>query len=140
MPIQTVIQTPDSSTYKTKVKLQFLGTDPNGEFNNGSIIAVYVSAVDESDLPAGGTAMEQKIKEQKEFPLSEFFNKYIDPPSLVYVDPEVTPAAKRLGQWLAERNQSQLTSVPATPDTKQMAGGVFKKIVEIFQANGLLPV
>lgn len=140
MAIQTVILAVDGSGNKTKVKLQFLGQDARGEFNNGSVLAKYVSAVDESDLPTGGTVLEQKTKEEKEFSLGPVVNSYIDPPSLVFVDPTVVGTAKRVGQWVAERNQSQLTGVPATPDTKEMTEGAFLKLVEIMQANGILPV
>lgn len=139
MPISTVIQTVDGSSNKTKVKLQFFTQDSDGDYINGSVLAKYVAVADEGDLPAGGTVMEQKTKEEKEFSLSPVLNNYINPPSLVFVDPSDVNA-KQIGKWVAGRKQNQLTGVPATPDTEQMTTGVFLKLVEIMQANGLLPV
>lgn len=137
MPISTVLPV-DASGNKTKVKLQFFSLDDSGELNNGSVLIKYVSAVDDSDLPDTGTAQERRVKQEVEMSLRQTFQKYIDPPALAYV-PADTPNAKLVGQWLAGRDQTQLTAVPNPPNTKQMTEGMFLKLVEILQANGDLP-
>jgi hypothetical protein len=137
MPINAVLPV-DASGNKTKVKLQYLSLNDLGEIVGGSALVKYVSAVDNSDLPDTGTAQERRVKQETEMSLTPTLAKFINPPSLVYVT-AATVGAKQVGKWVSERSQSQLTGVPATPDTKQMIEGVFLKLVEILQANGDLP-
>lgn len=134
----TVVINPDSTGYKKKAKSRFLGVNDDNELVNGSLLLKYVDATTEEDLPPGGNVAEQKIKSEVEVPLSGVINRYIDPPALVYVDPAVVGTAKRIGEWVMKRDQSQLTSVPVNPHSKDMLYGVFRKLVEIMVANGEL--
>ena len=138
MPITSVLPV-DSSGNKTKVKLQFFSQNTDGEIVNGSVLVKYVSAADDSDLPAGGTAQVQRVKSEVEMSLGTTLAKYINPPSLLYVD-SATVGAKTVGRWISERKNTQLTGVPASPDLKEQTAGVFGKLIEILQANGELPV
>jgi hypothetical protein len=138
MAITSVLSV-DASGNKTKVKLQYFALDNSGELQGGSILVRYISSVDDSDLPDTGTVQEKRIKQETEIQLINTFNKYVNPPSLVYVAAD-TVGAKTVAKWLSERNQAQLTGVPSPPDTKQMVEGVFLKLIEILQSNGELPV
>jgi hypothetical protein len=129
----------DASGNKTKIKLGFFSQDSDGEVVNGSALVRYVSAVDNSDLPATGTILSQRTVQETEMSLQLSLQKFINPPSLVYVTSD-TVGAKQVSKHISERRGTQLTGVVADQDLKQHTEGVFKKLVEILQANGELPV
>jgi hypothetical protein len=114
MAITSVLSV-DASGNKTKVKLQYFALDNSGELQGGSILVRYISSVDDSDLPDTGTVQEKRIKQETEIQLINTFNKYVNPPSLVYVAAD-TVGAKTVAKWLSERNQAQLTGVPSPPE------------------------
>lgn len=140
MPIKITLPV-DVTGNKTKVILQYLLLNTEGEVYDGSILVKYVDPND-ADLPPGGTIQQKKIKTETPMPLSLTLGRYINPPSLVYVNPapetDLT-TLKLVGPYISGRTVSQL-GVSANPDLKKLTEGIFLKIVEVLQANGELPL
>lgn len=139
----TIILPIDSTGYKRKVKSRFFSFDEDFRLKNGSILLRYIDPNTEADLPDGGTVSEKRLKSEREIVLlgggdnSNVLDRFIDANTLLYVTEE-TANSKLVKNWVTQRSQSQLQSVPANPDTQMMLEGVLRKIVQIMQANGEL--